>query len=83
MPPRCVKQHLPAPLSPTLLEFYLISLAAITFSLLLQTCILILRRDFIQSQFFKTISIISNCGTDGTDLDQELVTGLVLVLFVH
>ena len=46
LPWRCVKQHLPVSLNPTLLEFYLISLAAITFVLLLQTCLLILRQYF-------------------------------------
>ena len=46
LPWRCVKQHLPVSLNPTLLEFYLVSLAAITFVLLLQTCLLILRQYF-------------------------------------
>ena len=48
---RCVKQQLPSSLPPTLLEFYLIALAAITFALLLQTCILILRQD-LEGYFF-------------------------------
>ena len=50
LPWRCVKQHLPVSLNPTLLEFYLVSLAAITFVLLLQTCLLILRQYQLHSQ---------------------------------